>query len=42
MSVELNCVSIENSHTASAVKESVSSLDGVVDSVGAGIVVDLP
>lgn len=30
------------SHTAGTVKESVTSLDGVVDSVGTGGVVDLP
>lgn len=29
-------------HTASAVKQTVTSLDGVVDSVGASVVVDLP
>ena len=31
-----------NLHTASTVKQPVSSLDGVVDSVGAGSIVDLP
>jgi len=32
----------ENGHTTGTVEEAVSSLDGIVDSVGASIVVDLP
>ena len=31
-----------NLHTASTIKQPVSSLDGVVDSVGTGSIVDLP
>ena len=32
----------ENRHTACAIEESVAGLDGIVDGVGAGVVVDLP
>lgn len=43
LSHPIMCIELtDNSRTASAVKETVTGLDGVVDSVGASSVVDLP